>query len=103
MGKVPPVLFHTIYDIVGIVFYVIQTLLIVMMVLGLLLAFNVVNTRNQFVMSIWQALNALLEPLLKPLRRVLPDTGGVDFSPLLLIVLMQVIMTILGNVAAATL
>ncbi|PLK27514.1 YggT family protein [Novosphingobium sp. TH158] len=96
-------LFNTIYDIVGIVFYVIQTLLIVMMVLGLLLAFNVVNTRNQFVMSIWQALNALLEPLLKPLRRVLPDTGGVDFSPLLLIVLMQVIMTILGNVAAATL
>jgi YggT family protein len=46
----------------------------------------VVNPYNQFVRSIWQGLNALTEPALRPIRRRMPDLGGIDISPLVLII-----------------
>ena len=49
------------------------------------MAFNVVNPYNPFVRSVWQALNALTEPLLRPIRRWMPDLGGIDISPVVLI------------------
>jgi YggT family protein len=54
-------------------------------VMSWLIAFNVINPYNQFVRSLWQAINALTEPLLRPIRRVLPDLGGIDISPVVLI------------------
>ena len=54
-------------------------------VMSWLIAFNVVNPYNQFVRSIWQALNAMTEPLLRPIRRWMPDLGGIDISPVVLI------------------
>jgi YggT family protein len=54
-------------------------------VMSWLIAFNVVNPYNQFVRSIWQALNAVTEPLLRPIRRLMPDLGGIDISPVVLI------------------
>lgn len=49
-----------------------------------LIAFNVINTRNQFVDSVWRILNTLTEPVLKPIRRILPSFGGIDLSPIVL-------------------
>src|SRR5262245_58261877 len=54
-------------------------------VMSWLMAFNVVNAYNPLVRSIWQALNALTEPLLRPIRRWMPDLGGIDVSPVVLI------------------
>ncbi|HWB45332.1 MAG TPA: YggT family protein [Hyphomicrobiaceae bacterium] len=54
-------------------------------VMSWLIAFNVINPYNNFVRSLWQALNALTEPLLRPIRRMLPDLGGIDISPVVLI------------------
>ena len=54
-------------------------------VMSWLIAFNVVNPYNQVVRSIWQALNAMTEPLLRPIRRWMPDLGGIDISPVVLI------------------
>ena len=51
-----------------------------------LYAFNVVNTRNQFVGMIGQFLYAVTEPVLRPIRRILPATGGIDLSPVVLII-----------------
>ena len=62
-----------------------------------LIAFNVVNVRNDFVRSIWSTLVALTEPALRPIRRFLPNTGGVDISPIvlfLLILLVEQIITL---------
>jgi YggT family protein len=56
-------------------------------VMSWLIAFNVVNPYNPFVRSIWQALTALTEPVLRPIRRRMPDLGGIDISPVVLIVL----------------
>ena len=55
-------------------------------VMSWLIAFNVINPYNQFVRSTWQALNALTEPLLRPIRRWMPDLGGIDISPVVLII-----------------
>ena len=54
-------------------------------VMSWLIAFNVVNPYNPLVRSIWQALNVLTEPLLRPIRRMMPDLGGIDISPVILI------------------
>ncbi len=77
------------------------TLLIVQFVLSLLLSFNVVNRSNDFVMALWKGLNALLEPLLAPLRRILPETGQIDFSPLALLVLLRILQFVLDGLVVS--
>ena len=64
-------------------------------VLGLLVAFNVVDVRNRFVSALGQALNAILEPILRPIRRRMPDTGAIDFSPIVVLMLIQIALIIL--------
>jgi YggT family protein len=69
-------------------------------VMSWLIAFNVINPYNQFVRSLWQAFNALTEPLLRPIRRMLPDLGGVDISPMILILACWFVQyVVLPNVA----
>lgn len=50
-----------------------------------LIGFNVINAYNPFVRSLWRALTAVTEPLLRPIRRFLPDLGGLDVSPIILL------------------
>ncbi len=54
-------------------------------ILSWLLAFNVINGYNPFVRSLWNGLRAVTEPLLVPIRRILPDLGGIDISPVILL------------------
>jgi YggT family protein len=54
-------------------------------ILSWLLAFNVINGYNPFVRSLWNGLRAVTEPLLAPIRRILPDLGGIDISPVILL------------------
>lgn len=74
-------LFWLIDTVIG--FYL--TLVIVQVVLSWLVAFNVVNTRNRFVYLVGDFLYRITEPALKPIRRILPNMGGIDISPLVLI------------------
>jgi len=59
-----------------------------------LIAFNVINRYNSFVRSLWQALTALTEPLLRPIRRALPDLGGLDISPIVLLLAIYFIRSV---------
>jgi len=77
---------------------VITTVVIVQFILGLLISFNVVNYHNQFVSALWTALNAILDPILAPIKRRMPNTGGIDFSPIVLLLLIQVAIIILSYV-----
>lgn len=95
--------FYTLSQIVGYLISVIIILVIVQFVISLLVAFNVVSMHNQWVAAIYRAVNALLEPILRPIRRLMPDTGAIDFSPLVLIVLLNVVNIILRNLAISTL
>jgi YggT family protein len=64
-------------------------------VMSWLIAFNVVNIRNDVVRSIWNTLVALTEPLLYRIRRYLPNTGGIDISPIVLFLLILLIEQII--------
>jgi YggT family protein len=54
-------------------------------VLSWLVAFNVVNIHNDVVRAVWNGLNAMTEPALRPIRRFLPNMGGLDISPIILL------------------
>ena len=75
-------------------------------ILSWLVAFDVVNMRNRFVYSVGSILNRLTEPALRPIRRFLPNLGGLDLSPMALIFiiwfLQQVLFRILINLSRGT-
>ena len=66
-------------------------------VLSWLVAFNVVNIRNDFVRAIWNLFVALTDPFLKPIRRFLPNTGGIDISPIILLLAIMFIQWIIQD------
>lgn len=74
-----------IIDIINVALNVYWWVIIISAVLSWLIAFNVVNYRNQVVAQIDQTLRALTEPVLGPIRRRMPNTGGVDLSPVVVI------------------
>ena len=78
---------RAILDIVLIILDLYVWLLIASAILSWLIAFNVVNTRNQFVAAVAEFLYRITEPLLRPIRRILPSFGGIDLSPLVLILI----------------
>ena len=63
-------------------------LLVISAVLSWLIAFNVINTQNRFVYIVVDTLHRLTEPALAPIRRLLPNLGGIDISPIVLILLL---------------
>ena len=69
--------------------YVYEIVLVVHVVLSLLVSFNVVNPRNQLVAAIWRVTSAMCEPVLSRIRRYIPTFGGIDFSPVVLIIVLQ--------------
>jgi YggT family protein len=88
---------YALLQIIALLTNLVVMLVIVQFIIGLLFAFNVVNTSNQFLYQVYRSINALLEPLLRPIRRIMPDTGAIDFSPLVLIVGLQIMMIVLSG------
>jgi YggT family protein len=78
-------------NIVSYLLSILSTIIVVQFVMSILIAFNVINTYNQFVASIWQALNVITEPLYRPIRRILPDLGPIDFSPAVVLILINIL------------
>ena len=70
-------------------------LLIVSAILSWLIAFNVVNVRNEVVRTIWNFLYQITEPALRPIRNVMPNLGGVDISPIILILIIILIQRVI--------
>ena len=86
--------------LVGVFSYLLNILSIVIIaqfVLSLLVSFNVVNTYNEFVGGLMRALNIITEPLYRPIRRLLPDLGGIDFSPMVVIIIIQILQRLLAG------
>jgi YggT family protein len=78
---------RAVLDIVLMVLELYIYLLIASAILSWLIAFNVVNTRNQFVAAVAEFLYRITEPLLAPIRNVMPNLGGLDISPIILILI----------------
>jgi YggT family protein len=84
-----------ILDLILLVLHLYGYVIIGTAILSWLLAFDVVNFRNDLVRSVWTFLNALTEPLLRPIRRILPNLGGIDISPIVLLLLLFLIEDII--------
>ncbi len=76
---------RAILDIVLIVLNLYTWVVILGAILSWLIAFGVVNMRNDLVRSAWNVFLALTEPFLRPIRNFLPSTGGIDLSPIVLL------------------
>ena len=94
-------LFITLFEIVGYLISIIVMVVIVQFVLSLLISFNVISLHNEFVAALWRAVNAILEPILAPVRRFMPDTGMLDLSPMVVIILLTILQIVLRNLAVA--
>jgi len=93
------------YALFGIVDMILQLavwVIIVQAILSWLVAFNVVNTSSNFVRSLLTGLDRITAPLYRPIRRIMPDFGGIDFSPIVLILLIQILRKLVGGLALET-
>ena len=86
---------RAILDIILIALDLYVWLLIAAAILSWLIAFNVVNTRNQFVNGVAEFLYRITEPALRPIRQFLPSFGGLDISPIILILIIMLIQRVI--------
>src|SRR5437763_16207946 len=87
-------------EIANLLLNVLWWVIIIQVVLSWLLAFNVLNTSSHGVRTIALAIDRVTAPLYRPIRRMLPDFGGIDFSPFVVLILIQVIKKLLAGVVA---
>ena len=73
-------------------------IIVIQMVLSWLVAFNVINTYNDFVRGLMRGLDRMTEPLYRPIRKVLPDFGGLDFSPMVILIVLIILDRVLRGV-----
>ncbi len=85
-------------DILITLLWVLGWIIIIQAVLSWLVVFNVINTHNDFVRSLLYALDRLTEPLYRPFRRILPDFGGIDFSPIVVLLIVWGLQRLLRGV-----
>ena len=85
-------------DIANLLLTILTWVIIIQVVLSWLFAFNVLNTSSGGVRALAIAIDRLTAPLYRPIRRMLPDFGGIDFSPLVILLLIQVIKKLLAGV-----
>ncbi len=86
---------HAIFWLIDTVLGFYIMLVLAQVVLSWLVAFNVVNTRNRFVYLVGDFLHRVTEPALRPIRRLLPNFGGIDISPVVLLVVLYLIQLLL--------
>ena len=86
---------RAILDVIMLVLQLYVWLIIAAAVLSWLIAFNVVNTRNDVVRAVWDFLNRITEPVLRPIRNILPNLGGIDISPIILLLIIFFIQRVI--------
>ena len=88
---------RAVLDVILLVLHLYSYVIIVVAIMSWLVAFNVINIYNNVVRTIWDTLNAITEPVLRPIRRVLPNFSGLDLSPLVLLLLIFLIQDIIAK------
>jgi YggT family protein len=85
-------------DIIGFILTIGITVIIVQAIMSWLLAFNVINLQNDIVRAIWTALDALTAPIYRPIRKVMPDFGQIDLTPMVVIIGIIILQRVLDGV-----
>jgi len=90
---------YALIDIADLLLSVLMWIIIIQVVLSWLFAFNVLNAGSGGVRAFVLALDRITAPIYRPIRSLLPDFGGIDFSPLVVLILIQVLKKLLDGVA----
>lgn len=90
-----------IVDIIGFLLWALSVVIVIQAILSWLVAFNVINLYNEFVRSVWHALDVITRPIYRPIRKVLPDFGALDLSPLVALLIIYILSNfVLPTIAA---
>lgn len=91
----------TLIQLIGLIATIIFWLVLIQFLISILVQFDILNPRQPFVSQVYRGISALLDPLLAPIRRVLPSAGGIDFSPMVLLIGLWFIQQLITNVLVA--
>ncbi len=81
-------------QIVQLLLNLVWWVIMIQAVMSWLIAFNIINTQSNVVRSVWEALQRITEPLYRPIRRILPDFGTLDLSPLVVLLILYILTNI---------
>jgi YggT family protein len=89
-----------VFQIVYVLITALWWIIIIQAILSWLIAFNVINTHNDFIRTVWTALDRMTQPIYRPIRRVMPDLGALDLSPLVVLLAITIINRLLVQYGA---
>ena len=95
-------MFYALFGIIDMILQILVWIIIAQVILSWLVAFNVINTSSNFVRTVLDGLDRLTAPLYRPIRKIMPDFGGIDFSPIVLILAIQIVRRLVGGLALET-
>jgi YggT family protein len=84
-----------IFELILLALWVYVMIVVITAILSWLIAFDIANARHPLIGQLWDKLERLTEPALAPIRRVMPNLGGIDLSPVVLIFLLQVLQGVI--------
>ena len=89
-----------IFQVIFVLITALWWIIIIQAIMSWLIAFNVINTYNDFIRTVWTALDRMTQPLYRPIRRILPDFGALDLSPLVVLLAITIINRIVADYGA---
>jgi len=93
---------YALFKIIDMILQILVWIIIIQVILSWLVAFNVINTSSNFVRTLLDGLDRVTAPLYRPIRKILPDFGGIDFSPIVLILAIQILRKLNEGLALET-
>ncbi len=93
---------YALFGIVDMILQILVWVIIIQVILSWLVAFNVINLHSNFVRTVVVGLDRITTPLYRPIRKIMPDFGGIDFSPIVLILAIQILRKLNEGLALET-
>ena len=91
---------QSIYDILMLLLGVARFLIFAHFIMSWLISFQVLNVRQPLVAQVWYGLQRILEPIYRPIRNILPDLGGIDLTPIVALLGIEIVRIVLTNNSA---
>jgi YggT family protein len=88
-----------IFELILLGLWIYVLIVVITAILSWLIAFDIANPRHPLIGRLWDALVRLTEPALAPIRRIMPNFGGIDLSPVVLIVILQILQMLVARLA----
>ena len=92
-------MFFALLQTLSLILSIVWWIFLIMIIMSWLINFNVINTRNQFVDAVWRIVNQITDPILKPIRRIIPPMGGFDLSPIIVFVIIFFLQNWIASIA----